>query len=145
MKKILSFLILAVTAIQFAFAGDVVTKDEMKLPLQARNFIKEHFVGSQISYIKIETEFMKKKYDVLLTSGTEIDFDNKGNWTDVDCKKAAVPEAIVPAAIREYVKAHFKNEFITQIERKGYGYEIELNNDLNVLFDKKGNFRKLDD
>lgn len=39
MKKILSILVLAIVAVQFAFAGDIITKDAMKLPLPARNFI----------------------------------------------------------------------------------------------------------
>ena len=39
MKKILSILVLAIAAVQFAFAGDIITKDAMKLPLPARNFI----------------------------------------------------------------------------------------------------------
>ena len=33
MKKILSILVLAIAAVQFAFAGDIITKDAMKLPL----------------------------------------------------------------------------------------------------------------
>ena len=39
MKKILSILVLAIVAVQFAFAGDVITKDAKELPLNARNFI----------------------------------------------------------------------------------------------------------
>ena len=32
MKKVLSILVLAIVAVQFAFAGDVITKDVSKLP-----------------------------------------------------------------------------------------------------------------
>ena len=39
MKKILSLLVMAIVAIQFSFAGDVITKDMNQLPLPARNFI----------------------------------------------------------------------------------------------------------
>ena len=78
MKKILSILVLAIAAVQFAFAGDIITKDAMKLPLPARNFINRHFSNPQISHIKIENEILQtKKYDVLLTNATEIDFGLK--------------------------------------------------------------------
>lgn len=87
MKKILSILVLAIVAVQFAFAGDVITKDAKDLPLNARNFINQYFSKPQISYIKIDSEFLSKKYEVTLTDRTEIDFDKKGNWTEVDCKK----------------------------------------------------------
>ena len=43
MKKILSILVMAIVAVQFAFAGDVITKDMNQLPLPARNFINRHF------------------------------------------------------------------------------------------------------
>ena len=39
MKKVLSIFILALVAVQFAFAGDVITQDAKLLPLTARNFI----------------------------------------------------------------------------------------------------------
>ena len=32
MKKVLSILVLAIVAVQFAFAGDVITKDVKELP-----------------------------------------------------------------------------------------------------------------
>lgn len=52
MKKILSILVLAIVAVQFAFAGDVITKDAKDLPLNARNFINQYFSKPQISYIR---------------------------------------------------------------------------------------------
>lgn len=146
MKKFLSFVMMAFLAIQFMSAGDVVTKDEMQLPLTARNFINQHFTKPQISYIKIDSEFLKgKKYEAVLTSGIEIDFDSKGEWTEVDCKKNAVPTSIVPTYIAAYVNTNFSGQIITQIERDHRGIEVELNNDLSLKFDKKGNLRELDD
>lgn len=45
MKKILSLLVLAIVAVQFSFATDVITKDMNQLPLPARNFINRHFTS----------------------------------------------------------------------------------------------------
>lgn len=146
MKKILSILVLAIVAVQFAFAGDVITKDAKELPLNARNFINQYFSKPQISYIKIDSEFLSKKYEVTLTDRTEIDFDKKGNyWTEVDCKKGAVPAALIPVSIKDYVKKNFPNEIITKIERKGTGIEVELANDFSLKFNKKGQFVSMDD
>ena len=146
MKKILSLVVMALIAIQFTSAKDVVTKDEMQLPLAARNFINQHFTKPQISYIKIESELFKgKKYEAVLTSGVEVEFDSKGEWTDVDCKRGTVPASIVPEYIKEYVNTNFNGQKITQIERDRHGIEVELANDLSLKFDKKGQLRKLDD
>lgn len=146
MKKILSVLVLAIVAIQLAFAGDVITKDINQLPLAARNFINQHFVKPQVAHIKIDSEILSKKYEVLLTNGTEIDFDSKGNWQEVDAKKGRVPATIIPSFVSNYLKTNnFTTEFVTKIERDRKGYEVELNTDLSFKFDRNGKFRKADD
>ena len=61
MKKILSLLVLAIVAVQFSFAKDVITKDMNQLPLPARNFINRHFSNPQISHIKIENEILQTR------------------------------------------------------------------------------------
>lgn len=145
MKKVLSILVMALVAVQFAFAGDVITQDVKQLPLAARNFINQYFSKPQISHIKIESEILQsKKYEVLLTDRTEIDFDSKGNWVEVDCQKSAVPAALIPASVKEYVKTNFPKEIITKIDRKGSGVEVELGNDYSLKFNKKGKFVSMD-
>lgn len=74
MKKILSLLVLAIVAVQFSFAADVITKDINQLPLPARNFINRHFTKPEVVQIKIDKDLMEStKYEVLLMDGTEID------------------------------------------------------------------------
>lgn len=146
MKKVLSILVLALVAVQFAFAGDVITQDAKQLPLTARNFIHQYFSEPQISHIKIDTGLLgSKKYEVLLTDRTEIDFDSNGNWTEVDCKKAAVPGALIPVPVKEYVKTNFPREVINKIERGRSGVEVELGNDYSLRFNSKGQFVSMDD
>lgn len=146
MKKFLSILVLALVAVQFAFAGDVITQDVKQLPLTARNFINQYFSKPQISHIKIESEILQtKKYEVLLTDRTEIDFDSKGNCIEVDCQKSAVPSALVPVSVKDYVKKNFPREVITKIERGRSGVEVELSNDYSLKFNKKGKFVSMDD
>ena len=64
---------------------------------------------------------------------------------EVDCKKSAVPEALIPVPVKEYVKANFPREIITKIERGRTGVEIELGNDYSLKFNKKGKFVSMDD
>ena len=142
MKKILSLLVMAIVAIQFSFAGDVITKDMNQLPLPARNFINRHFTKPQVAHIKIDKDMMEStKYEVLLMDGTEIDFDSKGNWEEVSAKKGqAVPASVVPSFAASYLK-----EPVTKVERDRKGYEVELSTGVSFKFDKKGKFLKADD
>lgn len=146
MKKLLSVLVLALVAVQFAVAGDVITQDVNRLPQSARTFLSKYFSGVKVSHIKIDNEFLQStKYEVKLADRTEVDFDSKGNWTEVDCQKKAVPAALVPATVKEYVKTNFPQEIITKIERKGGAVEVELGNDFSLKFNRKGQFVRMDD
>lgn len=57
----------------------------------------------------------------------------------------SVPEALVPAAIVQYVKTNFDGTVITKIDKERYGYDIELSNDLELKFNKKGQVMEVDD
>jgi len=146
MKKLIAILVMAMAVLQVTVARDVVTRDVTKLPNNAREVIKTNFPQSEISYIKIDTEtFRSKIYEVTLTDGTELEFDKKGSWIEIDCKKGKVPSIFVPANITQYITQNFPNQFIVKIEKDRRGYDVELSNDLDVKFDTKGNFMRLDD
>lgn len=147
MKKVLSFLVLlAVVAVPFACAGDVITQDVNRLPQAARNFIKQYFAASKVSYIKIDSEFMKSTtYEVVMTDRTELEFDSKGEWTEVDCKRLAVPDALVPAYAKEFAGRNYPDVSIVKIERKRGMVEVELLNDLSLTFNRRGDLIDIDD
>lgn len=116
-----------------------------QLPASAKAFIQKNFPGKTISYAKIDRDGLKTIYEARLDDGTEVDFDKKGNWDKVDCEKKAVPASLVPASIASYVKANFPGTFVETIDKERNGYEVELSNKLDLRFDKKGNFKRIDD
>ena len=145
MKRKATFLTLLLFSVT-VFAGKIVTKDVNMLPDKAQEFITTYFPKLVIQKIEIEDElFESKTYEVDFTNGYEVSFDSKGMWYDVDCKKEEVPQAIVPTGIKEYLKVNFPGDIITQIEKERGGYEVELQSDLTLKFDKNGNFKKIDD
>lgn len=125
-------------------AGDRVIPVE-QLPAAAKAFIQKNFPGRTISYAKIDRDGLKTIYEARLDDGTEVDFDKKGNWDKVDCEKKAVPASLIPAGIANYVKANFPGTFVETIDKERNGYEVELSNKLDLRFDKKGNFKRIDD
>ena len=139
MKKVLA-LLLCVMALN-VFAGPDRPVTFAQLPQKAQQFITKHFSG--IDFLSGKQDY--GEYEVYLSDGTEIDFTATGDWKDVDCHTRAVPAAIVPAAITKYVKTQFPNNIIVKISKKYAGYEVELNNDMELKFDKNGNFQYIDD
>jgi hypothetical protein len=120
----------------------VITK--AALPASAQTFLKNHFGSKKPTYILEDKDLLSKEYKVQFADNTEIEFDKKGNWKEVDGKNSKIPNSIIPKPIATYVKANFSKERITKIEKETLGYEVKLSNGLELKFNSKGDFRKID-
>ncbi len=147
MKPIKMLIILITTVL--AMLGIISCKESIvpaeKLPSAAKSFIEEYFPGRPVSYVKKDSKLLGTTYEIVLQDGTEIEFDSKGGWDNVDCKRTAVPPTLVPAAISDYVETSFPGQIIVKIDKEPYGFEIELGNDLELRFDKDGRLLNIDD
>ena len=139
------FFALALTLCSVSLSARDQVISEQQLPAAAKTFVKQYFKNRTVSLAKKDVDFGSTTYDVVLNSGTKIEFNNKGEWKEVDCAPAAVPSALIPSAIASYVKANYANCKIVKIERDAAGYDIELSNDVDLQFDKQGNFVRIDD
>lgn len=146
MKKIL-VIILAVFSLGVvtvkADNDRVITKDA--LPAKAQQFVNAHFAGVKISYIKEDRDFFDRNYELVFADGSKIEFGRNGEWVDVDCRYNSVPQAIVPDAIKAYVKSNFPDVKIIEIERKRANHEVKLSNKLELVFDKNLKIKGIDD
>ena len=146
MKKILIALALTLplgTSFASAVNDKVINKNE--LPTEAQKFIDRNFANVKLSYAKLETDFLIRSYEVALADGTRLEFTSNGEWEEIDCRKAEVPAAIIPAGISEYIKNNYPEEKINRIERDSRGYELELSNDLELKFNNDFAIVDIDD
>lgn len=107
-----------------------------KLPQAALQTINTHLPGRKIAIAKVESELFSKSYTVIFTNGEKIEFDGRGRWTEVKCKRSAVPASLVPAQIAQYIRANYPDCRILEIERDDE-YEVKLSNHVEVTFNKK--------
>ncbi len=133
----------------FALTSLVSCRDAIipvdQLPAEARSFLQEYFAEKAVSYVKKDRELAKTTYEVVFQDGTEIDLDGKGRWDKVDGKRVAVPAALIPDAIADYVRQGFPGQEVVKIDLEPFGYEIELASGLELRFDKKGKLVNIDD
>lgn len=144
-EKDFAFLVMALLTIQFSVAGDVITMDSKDLPAAAQTFIKQYFGDKKISYIKVESELFSKTYEVVMTDRTKIEFDGKGSWEEVDCKRAALPQGLVPSYAKQMIETQYPGMTCTKIERDRGEVEVGLSNGLSLTFNKKGQLIDIDD
>ena len=146
MKKIIALMAIVMLAVGAACARDRVSRNVSDLPAAAQTMLTKYFPKTPVSHIKIDSEFLRgNDYDVVLVDGTEVDFDSKGNWKEIDCGRNAVPAGLILKPISDYVKANFKGQQIVQIQVERTHYDVELSSGLDLRFDRSGRFQRIDD
>lgn len=137
-------LLIAVLGVTAASARNTYSRNVSDLPGVAQTTLKNNF-KAKVSIIKIEKDLRGTEYEVVLTDGTEIDFNSKGEWKNVEVSiNNKVPDSMVPQAIRDYVKANNQNKKIVGIEKKSDTYEVELQNGVDLVFNRAGKFLRYD-
>ena len=143
MKKLI-FLFVCVFSIQVALADNDKPINFTQLPQAAQKFVKQHFPKAKIAFVKMETELFDKSYDVVFNNGDKLEFDKKGEWTEVNCKSTVVPAKVIPALIKKYVETNYPEAKVLSIERDRYDYEVKLSNFWEIKFDMNFNVIDMD-
>jgi hypothetical protein len=145
MKKLFLLLIVSIVGMMPILADNdkIITREE--LPEKAQVFLTQHFEGIEILYAKVEREMgVIMSYDVLLDGEVKVEFNRSGEWTSVDCERNQVPNGVLPQGVLDYVTKKFAKSYVVEIERGLLGYDVKLNNDLDLDFDKNGKFLRVD-
>ena len=113
---------------------------------EINSFVETYF--PQTTILKVETD--DNEIEVKLSDRTEIDFTLNFEWKNIDCEDSqiygSVPAELVPTQIADYVTANYPNNHIDKIEKThNGGWEIELDNDVEIEFDQDFNVIEIDD
>ena len=74
-----------------------------------------------------------------------MELNRAGKLTKIDCGCSAVSEALIPEAVRSYVAKTFPNTFITEWGKDDRRWKAELNNGIDLEFNNKYEFLRIDD
>ena len=140
MKRILRILMIAIYCMvscnMVANVGNDKPISVNALPAKAQTLLSQHFNGQKVMLATIETGVINKSYDVVLQNGTKLEFDKKGNLTEIDCKQGKVPVKLIPQAIRNYLMENYPAQAVKKLEMNKNEYEVELANGLDLTFNK---------
>ena len=119
--------------------GRVITFEQ--LPVQAQTFLKEHFADKVPLVITVDWD----DYDVIYQSGEKVEFSKRGEWKTLDCKVSQVPVALIPEPIKANVSKTFPGSIVIKLQRDRRGYDVKLNNGMELEFNKKFQIVDIDD
>ena len=115
------------------------------LPQIVQEEIHKNFETEQIQFITSEKGIGRHyHYTFSIDDGTKIELDEKAGLIGVS-NKMGIDSVFVPAKIKEYVQKTFPNATITEYKYETMKQEVELNNKLDLIFDKRSAFIRIDD
>ncbi len=136
MKKIILAIACVFTLVTNACADNYQPISQTQLPEKAQTFLATYFPEAKISLARKEIDVMELSYDVIFTDGCKVEFDRKGNWTEVDCLTHPLPSGIVPEAISKVIRAQYPDAQVTKIERDHRETDVKLTNRVELTFNK---------
>ena len=139
MKKVFILLIIFSSVLM----ADDWKVDPNELPQSTIDFINKFFPNNRI----ILAERDRKKYEIVLENGVELEFFINGEFKEVEGNYVAVPPEILPKTVANTVSVTFPNTTITKIKKKWNLYEVKLNNSMALYIDVNGQLlgQKFDD
>ena len=143
--KVIILVTMLVLGVNSSYAiFDKYTIDRKDLPEEAQEMLSKYFPKAKVGMIKVDKHLLKKTdYDVRLVNGTTVEFNNKGKWTSVDCKKRELPEGLVPKNIVKYISKNYPDVKTVSIKKKSSGYEIGLSDGVVLKFNLLGQFKEV--
>lgn len=116
---------------------------EKETPQEIQTYVSTHFPENAIIETVKEEEHGTTTYDVLLEGNISLDFSEAYEVTDID-GVSKLPDSVIPEKLLAYVAANYPDNFITDWELDGKNQQIELNNNLELLFNMAGELLRID-
>lgn len=138
-RKLLAFFPILLGVWMLSSCDDEKKIDFGDLPSEARSFIENYFPGADILSIVQEKEDGRKEYQVKLSDGTDMEFDEDGEWTNIECYFSPLPTGILPANVITKVEELHPEAYINGVEKELGGYVVEVTDADGIDWDMRFN------
>ena len=142
MKSIKAILLMVAILIGFSAKADhdqVITYNQ--LPANAQAMLKQYFANKVPLVVTMDWD----DYTIVYDSGEKVEFNKQGEWKEIDCRTSFVPTALIPEQIKANVKTSFPGTTILKLDRNRRGYEVKLNNGLEIEYNRSFQVIDIDD
>ncbi len=112
-----------------------------QLPAVAQTMLKQYFVNKMPLVVTMDWD----DYTIMYETGEKVEFDKQGNWKEIDCRTSMVPLELIPEQIKNHVRTTFPGTTILKLDRNRRGYEIKLNNGLDIEYNRNFQVVEIDD
>ena len=114
------------------------------LPNGVQQEVLKCYTKDQIQFITVEKELLSTEYEFVLANGVQLEYDGDAKLLKAESRNG-LPEKLINPQIVAYIKAHFPQAIITEYSYDRWEQDVELNNEIDLVFDSKNNFKHIDD
>ena len=144
MKKISLLALICVMSLS-VYAANKQPVALTAMPQILQDTIAAHYTPDQVLIVTFEKVMPKHyEYEFRTADGTKLKYTHKARLIQIYNEKG-IDLAFVPSGIQKYVAETFPNAFITKYKRGTMSQKIELNIDVELIFDKSGRFLRITD
>ena len=144
MKKI-SLLALICVMSMGIFAANKQPVALTAMPQVLQDTIGAHYTPDQVLIVTFEKVMPKHYvYEFRMADGTKLKYTHKARLIKIENEKG-IDLTFVPSGIKKYVTETFPNAFIVEYKRSTMRQEVELNIDVELIFDRSGRFLRITD
>ena len=114
-----------------------------ELPEMVSAYFSQLFPNEKIKTVEVDKVDNWETYEIKMSGGTELSFDQNNQPTEIKCK-SGIPASALPLNIAGYVTKNYPNIKIVEYEMDEEGHEVELENGDELEFDSEENFVEMD-
>ncbi len=143
MKKVISIGTILFALILMTSCEKETVISEQDLPTELKTYISTHFSGTSIQRAVKEKDDAEL-YEVTLANGVKLEFNKNNEIIDIDWN-AKLPDSVIPPNLLAYANTHYPTNYVIGWEIQGSNQEIQLNNNIALVFTMSGDFVRIDD
>lgn len=144
MKRLTIISLLLCTIAGSVIAGGVHPVAHSKIPKPIQKSVLLNYKAKDVLISTCKKEIGRVDYTLVMSDETIVVYDDKGLLREAKNSKG-LKDGLIPPTLLEYVKKSFPNATITEYEYERSKQTVTLNDKIELVFDKRGNFLRLDD
>lgn len=118
------------------------------LPTVSKDFITYCF-GTDVTVSQTKERYAADSdgtfYIVYITGGNEVDFNKNGLWINVENDAYGLSQSVLAKLLKPltlvYLAENYPTAKVEEVDNLGVnGYEVDLNNNIDLIFDSTGKF-----
>lgn len=137
------WVVMILTSMSFTISAQDRKIPKDQIPEQINTYIATYFPNNVVLKASFDNHPVYKKYEISLTDKVSLEFSPDYKIKEIK-SKTKLPDEVIPTQILKYVNTNYPNNVITDWELDDGNQKVELDNGIDLVFNLKGEFIRVE-